>query len=277
MRHRSRASPDGVPVHAQPARLRPRLPGGPAAGRRWARTRFGVLVVDSGSHRGGRRGAGRHRRRAPERPAHRAGPARRQPGAQRRGARGRRRLHRLYRRRRGSRARLGRTHHRRHPGGAAPAGGARRAHPAAVGGPAARPGGPPRCAGCCRSSKPRDAASTAAPTCRRRWSRTAPTSRVHVPALLAAGGFGTTVGRRGDILLSDEEVQLAWRLQDAGHSVRYDSRIVVQHRIQPVRLTPTWLLSRLYWQGRLDGASAAACWGIRARCGANCRAGCWWR
>jgi glucosyl-dolichyl phosphate glucuronosyltransferase len=40
---------------------------------------------------------------------------------------------------------------------------------------------------------------------------------VHAPTLLAAGGFGTTVGRRGDTLLSDEEVQLAWRLQDAGH------------------------------------------------------------
>jgi GT2 family glycosyltransferase len=72
---------------------------------------------------------------------------------------------------------------------------------------------------------------------------------LHVPVMLAAGGFGTTVGRRGDILLSDEEVQLAWRLQDAGHKVRYDSRIVVHHRIQSVRLTPRWLLSRLYWQG----------------------------
>jgi glycosyltransferase involved in cell wall biosynthesis len=72
---------------------------------------------------------------------------------------------------------------------------------------------------------------------------------MHVPMMLAAGGFGTTVGRQGDNLLSDEEVQLAWRLQDAGHPVRYDSRIVVHHRIQSVRLTPAWLLSRLYWQG----------------------------
>jgi len=70
-----------------------------------------------------------------------------------------------------------------------------------------------------------------------------------VSALLAAGGFGTTIGRQGDVLLSDEEVQLAWRLQDAGHAARYDSRIVVYHHIQPLRLTPAWLLSRLYWQG----------------------------
>ena len=70
-----------------------------------------------------------------------------------------------------------------------------------------------------------------------------------VVALLAAGGFGTTAGRQGTVLLSDEEVQLAWRLQDAGRSARYESRIVVHHSIQAPRLSPAWLLSRLYWQG----------------------------
>ena len=72
---------------------------------------------------------------------------------------------------------------------------------------------------------------------------------VHVLSLLAAGGFGGAIGRYGQLLLSDEEVQLAWMLQDAGYSVRYDSRITVHHQIQVRRLEPTWLLSRLYWQG----------------------------
>jgi glycosyltransferase involved in cell wall biosynthesis len=72
---------------------------------------------------------------------------------------------------------------------------------------------------------------------------------VHVLSLLAAGGFGGAVGRYGKSLLSDEEVQLAWMLQDAGYSVRYDSRITVHHQIQARRLEPEWLLSRLYWQG----------------------------
>jgi len=72
---------------------------------------------------------------------------------------------------------------------------------------------------------------------------------VHVLSLLALGGFGVAGGRFGNVLLSDEEVQLAWRLQDAGHSVRYDSSIVVEHQIDPGRLHPAWLLSRLYWQG----------------------------
>jgi glycosyltransferase involved in cell wall biosynthesis len=72
---------------------------------------------------------------------------------------------------------------------------------------------------------------------------------VHVLSLLAAGGFGGSAGRFGHSLLSDEEVQLAWMLQDAGYSVRYDSRIVVYHQIQSRRLEPEWLLARLYWQG----------------------------
>jgi glycosyltransferase involved in cell wall biosynthesis len=87
---------------------------------------------------------------------------------------------------------------------------------------------------------------------------------VHLPSLHAVGGFGRCSGRVRKVLLSDEEVQLAWRLQAAGCSVRYDSRIVVEHQIQADRLTPGWLLSRLYWQGasavltrRLLGESGA--------------------
>lgn len=72
---------------------------------------------------------------------------------------------------------------------------------------------------------------------------------VHVLSLLAAGGFGGAIGRYGSALLSDEEVQLAWMLQDAGYSVRYDSRITVHHQIQARRMEPEWMLSRLYWQG----------------------------
>ncbi len=67
--------------------------------------------------------------------------------------------------------------------------------------------------------------------------------------MLEHGGFSEALGRQGLMLLSDEDVQLAWRLQDAGFSAIYDSRVVVGHSIQSKRLTPEWLLSRLYWQG----------------------------
>lgn len=72
---------------------------------------------------------------------------------------------------------------------------------------------------------------------------------INAAALTAAGGFRSTVGRYGGALLSDEEVQLAWRLQNAGLKARFDPRMVVHHRIQADRLTPGWLLRRLYWQG----------------------------
>lgn len=72
---------------------------------------------------------------------------------------------------------------------------------------------------------------------------------VHVRSLLDVGGFGSAIGRIGTVLLSDEDIQLAWRLQDEGYSVRYDSNIVVFHQIQARRLNPEWLLTRLYWQG----------------------------
>jgi glucosyl-dolichyl phosphate glucuronosyltransferase len=62
---------------------------------------------------------------------------------------------------------------------------------------------------------------------------------VHVLSLLAIGGFKGAVGRHGKSLLSDEEVQLAWALQDAGYPARYDSRITVYHQIQARRLAPT--------------------------------------
>jgi glycosyltransferase involved in cell wall biosynthesis len=68
-------------------------------------------------------------------------------------------------------------------------------------------------------------------------------------ALLAAGGFNQATGRVGKTLLSDEDVQLAWTLQDRGEPVLYDGGIVVTHSIQASRLNPRWLLTRLYWQG----------------------------
>ncbi len=72
---------------------------------------------------------------------------------------------------------------------------------------------------------------------------------VDVAALRATGGFCPAIGRRGAMLLSDEEVHLARRLQAAGHPARYDARLVVHHRIAATRLTPGWLLARLHWQG----------------------------
>ncbi len=67
--------------------------------------------------------------------------------------------------------------------------------------------------------------------------------------MLSHGGFPEDLGRLGLVLQSDEEVQLAWRLQDAGFSAIYDSRVLVRHSIQAKRFSAEWLLARLYWQG----------------------------
>ena len=67
--------------------------------------------------------------------------------------------------------------------------------------------------------------------------------------LLDMGGFADRLGRFGGLLLSDEDVQVGWRLQDRGFSAWYDSRIVVHHQIQAARMRPEWLIDRLYWQG----------------------------
>jgi GT2 family glycosyltransferase len=67
--------------------------------------------------------------------------------------------------------------------------------------------------------------------------------------LLDMGGFADQLGRVGELLLSDEDVQVGWRLQDRGFSAWYDSRIVVHHQIQATRMRPEWLINRLYWQG----------------------------
>ena len=67
--------------------------------------------------------------------------------------------------------------------------------------------------------------------------------------LLDMGGFADRLGRVGKLLLSDEDVQVGWRLQDRGFSAWFDSRIVVRHQIQAGRMRVEWLLDRLYWQG----------------------------
>ena len=95
---------------------------------------------------------------------------------------------------------------------------------------------------------------------------------VHVPTMRSVGGFCVGVGRDGRVLLSDEDVQLAWRLQRAGYAVRFDSRVVVHHQIQAGRMTPDWLLRRMYWQGassvitrRMLGEAAGVWWSLPRR------------
>ncbi len=68
--------------------------------------------------------------------------------------------------------------------------------------------------------------------------------------LLEMGGFRPELGRRGDVLLSGEEMDLNFRIQKAGYGLWYCPKAVVHHVIPPARLKKAFFRSRYYWDGR---------------------------
>ncbi|MGF1568062.1 MAG: glycosyltransferase [Nodosilinea sp.] len=63
------------------------------------------------------------------------------------------------------------------------------------------------------------------------------------------GGFNVALGRQGKKLLSNEELYLQGLIQKQGHGIYYDPAISVKHHVTPSRLTQSWFIQRLYWQG----------------------------
>ncbi|MDR3423534.1 MAG: glycosyltransferase [Alphaproteobacteria bacterium] len=75
-------------------------------------------------------------------------------------------------------------------------------------------------------------------------------------ALIAAGCFPTTLGRKGVTLLAAEHaVDLVMHM--AGWKLYYDPSIVIHHHIHAERLTPAWFRRRYFWQGVSDYAVRA--------------------
>ncbi|HVZ28859.1 MAG TPA: glycosyltransferase [Asticcacaulis sp.] len=68
-------------------------------------------------------------------------------------------------------------------------------------------------------------------------------------ALTEAGGFSEQLGRKGDKLLSGEEVLLIEHFHDRGLSCAYDPRVQVHHKISAERLKVKWAGDRAYWEG----------------------------
>jgi glycosyltransferase involved in cell wall biosynthesis len=72
-------------------------------------------------------------------------------------------------------------------------------------------------------------------------------------ALEAAGGFPTTLGRKGNSLLSAEHaVDLVMNV--AGWKLYYDPSITINHTIHADRMQPVWFRRRYFWQGVSDYA-----------------------
>jgi glycosyltransferase involved in cell wall biosynthesis len=70
-----------------------------------------------------------------------------------------------------------------------------------------------------------------------------------VPTTLAidCGGFDTSLGRRGTVLLGDEELALTDNIRGAGYEIYYDPEISVDHYIPADRLSRTWFYRRVFW------------------------------
>jgi glucosyl-dolichyl phosphate glucuronosyltransferase len=68
----------------------------------------------------------------------------------------------------------------------------------------------------------------------------------------AVGLFSTAFGRKGRSLLSNEEVELCYRLERLGRRILYIPGAVVHHVIHPGRLTVDWFQRRFYWQGKSE-------------------------
>jgi len=68
----------------------------------------------------------------------------------------------------------------------------------------------------------------------------------------SVGVFPTDLGRIGKSLLSNEELNLCKRIEDAGFKIAFAPGAVIHHKIAPERISKSWMMHRAYWQGRSD-------------------------
>ncbi|MBJ6801032.1 glycoside hydrolase family 99-like domain-containing protein [Geomonas propionica] len=66
------------------------------------------------------------------------------------------------------------------------------------------------------------------------------------------GVFPTNLGRIGNSLLSNEEVNICKKIAQAGLRIAFAPEAVIHHKIDPRRVTMQWFYHRTYWQGRSD-------------------------
>lgn len=64
----------------------------------------------------------------------------------------------------------------------------------------------------------------------------------------AAGGFRGDLGRRGNILLSNEELDLCRRITQSGGRILYSPSVRVHHLVMRERCTQAWVRKRVAWQ-----------------------------
>ena len=70
--------------------------------------------------------------------------------------------------------------------------------------------------------------------------------------LLKLNGFNENLGRKGKVLLSNEEIYLQKKINESGGLRLFNPEIKVMHHIPTERLTKEWFIKRYYWQGISD-------------------------
>jgi glycosyltransferase involved in cell wall biosynthesis len=74
--------------------------------------------------------------------------------------------------------------------------------------------------------------------------------------LESVGGFQTNLGRKGNKLLSNEEILLHQQLKQRGYRYYYHPEVAIRHHVPSFRLTKSWVIRRWYWQGVSDAVTA---------------------
>ena len=64
------------------------------------------------------------------------------------------------------------------------------------------------------------------------------------------GFFGTELGRIGTKLLAGEETELCLRIEKKGYKIFYKPEAIVYHRVEPDKLTKSYIRKRAIWHGR---------------------------
>ena len=63
------------------------------------------------------------------------------------------------------------------------------------------------------------------------------------------GGFETRLGRKGKVMLSNEEIYVRDQLNCLGFAIYYHPQASVKHLVATSRLKKKWFINRAYWQG----------------------------
>lgn len=70
--------------------------------------------------------------------------------------------------------------------------------------------------------------------------------------LIRYGAFTPLLGRKGNNLISSEEIELIEKIRDSGRTIYYDPGILVQHFVPSARLKQSWFKKRWFAEGVSD-------------------------